>query len=287
MFGVAVARLEPLSDAEKQRYQAFYCGLCRTLKQRYGQLSRAVLSYDLAFLVIFLDSLSESSQDAGADRCIVHPKKRMPFIQSANTAYAADLSVALAYHKVLDDVADDDTMRARAARVALRGAYERAQERIPDECAAIEACMERIHELEGTSDTPPDACAQEFGRLMGALFASGARRAWDARWAQACGTFGETLGRLIYLMDAAVDLPTDQRTGSYNPFAALTMDVPQMRQVLTVVAADAALAFERLPLVQDAQLMRAVLYAGIWQKFNRVYEDQAHPAEAPDQGVVG
>ncbi len=347
MFGVAVARLEPLSEAEKQRYQAFYCGLCRELKQRYGQLSRVVLSYDLTFLVIFLDSLSEPPQSEGADRCIAHPRRKMPFIQSVNTAYAADLSVALAYHKVLDDVADDATVRAHAAELALRASYEKAQARIPEECAALEACMAQIRQLEANPETPPDACAHVFGRVMGELFAAGARRstmvasaqgtlpqgasdtqeagdarevgasqgvrgaqetqsakdawnahevqnapqassaqsaqeAWGAQWAQPCGAFGNALGRLIYLMDAAVDLSADRRAGSYNPFVALDMDVPRMRQVLTVVAADAADAFERLPLVQDAQLMRAVLYAGIWQKFNHVYEERAcegHPQE--------
>lgn len=282
MFGVAVARLDQVSEEEKRRYQAFYCGLCRTLQQRYGQMSRSVLSYDLAFLAIFLDSLSEAPEAAGEARCPTHPVRKMPYLTSGNMAYAADLSVALAYHKVLDDVADDGTVRTHAAAAALRGAYERAEGHIPDACAAIARSMEGIRRLEADAATGPDACAQAFGALMGQLFAGGVRRAsagdtaWCIMWEQPAAAFGDALGRLIYLMDAAIDLRQDEKSGSYNPFVRLAIapgeDGERLRALLLPLAADAAAAFERLPLVQDAQLMRAVLYAGVWQKFNQTYQ---------------
>ena len=56
MFGIAVASLQNASEAEKERYQALYCGLCFALRNEYGQFSRAALNYDLAFMVMFLDS---------------------------------------------------------------------------------------------------------------------------------------------------------------------------------------------------------------------------------------
>lgn len=339
MFGVAVARLDQVSDAEKERYQALYCGLCRAIKRRYGQISRAALSYDLAFLAMFLDSLAEPEERCGAERCVAHPAKRMPFCESAYSDYAADLSIALAYHKCLDDIADEGSAKARTAEAALRGQYAKARSRIPDECAAIERAMEEIGRLEGSADVPPDACARVFGELMGALFAAGCRwageaaagesapddgaaestagpiersstaaagagvagaaraldaqlaaigdredgaacampagvRDWAAAWAPAAGAFGALLGRFIYMMDAAVDFAADERSGSYNPFVRLNAMPQQMREVLAVLAGDMADAFERLPLVQDAHLMRSVLYAGVWQKFNHTYRDE-------------
>ena len=57
MFGIAIARLDKITDIEKQRYQALYCGLCKSLKERYGQVSRLSLSYDLVFLAMLFDSL--------------------------------------------------------------------------------------------------------------------------------------------------------------------------------------------------------------------------------------
>ena len=41
-----------------------------------------------------------------------------------------------------------------------------------------------------------------------------------------------------------------------------------------IAAADAAIPYERLPLVQDAHLMDAILYSGVWAQFNKVYPPQ-------------
>lgn len=73
MFGIAIARLDKITDAEKQRYQALYCGLCKSLKERYGQVSRLSLSYDLVFLAMLFDSLYEPEEKVGTFKCISHP----------------------------------------------------------------------------------------------------------------------------------------------------------------------------------------------------------------------
>lgn len=47
-----------------------------------------------------------------------------------------------------------------------------------------------------------------------------------------------------------------------------------MRATLALAAADAAAPYERLPLVQDAHLMDAILYSGVWAQFNKAYPPQ-------------
>ncbi len=266
MFGIAAARLDQITEAEKERYQAFYCGLCRCLKERYGQVSRAALSYDLTFYVMLMQSLQEGAEDTGSARCISHPKKLMPYLSCAATKRAADLSVALAYHKCLDDVADEGGMKAHAARALLHASYRRAQERIPKDCERIARFMDRIARIESAPSPDADAGAAAFGDLLGDLFAQDA-----GFWAEPMRTFGRALGCLIYLMDAAVDLPEDRKMGAYNPFAALNMTPEELRSILESVALDAAVAFDRLPLEKDAHLLQSVLYSGVWQKFNTVY----------------
>lgn len=268
MFGIAVARLDQVSAEEKARYQAFYCGLCRALKDRYGQISRATLSYDLTFLVILNDSLHEPPEETGEDTCVTHPAKPYAWIRSCWSDYAADLSVALAYHKCLDDVADDDSAKAKAASALLHSAYERATERIPQQCTAIEQAMELTRTLEARPDAPPDETAHVFGELLGGLFAHD-----QGIWAGAMRTFGQELGQFIYLMDAAVDYKQDEKAGSYNPFVKLGMGAQAMRATLEDSIAGATATFEKLPLEHDLNLLRSVLYAGVWQKFNREYRN--------------
>lgn len=284
MFGIVTAALSSVSEDEKARYQAAYCGLCRALKDRYGQAARSVLSYDLTFYVLLCDSLHEPPEQAGAAPCVAHPLKARPFARSAWTDRAADLAVALAYHKCLDDVHDDGTAQAKAAERLLRGAYGRARQRIPAACGAIEAAMADIRAIEaaapdGEGGFDPDAAGKRFGQLLGLLFAEG-----QGAWAEPMLAFGAQLGRLIYMMDAAVDYADDAATGSYNPFVALGSSPAAMQTALAVMADGAAAAFERLPLEQDLHLLRSIVYAGVWQKFNQAYRDADLPL-APVEGA--
>lgn len=269
MFGFVVADAGALSESEKDRYRAVYCGLCLALRDRYGQLSRACLTYDLTFFVLLCNALHEPAETRGASHCIVHPAPGTPraWTRSTWTDYAADLSVALAYHKVLDDVADDGSVKARAAERLLASAYERARARIPQQCDEIERAMATIRAIEQNgAEADPDAAAHEFGRMLGRLFACG-----QGFWAEGMEELGRGLGRFIYLMDAAVDFADDATSGSYNPFVALGADAATMRTALALAAADATAPYERLPLVQDAHLMDAILYSGIWAQFNKTY----------------
>lgn len=272
MFGFVVADAGALSEEEKERYRAVYCGLCFALRDRYGQLSRACLTYDLTFFVLLCNSLHEPAETQGASHCVMHPAPTppRPWARSAWTDYAADLSVALAYHKVLDDIADDGDLKARAAERLLAGAYERARTRIPEQCAEIERAMAAIRAIEqGGAADDPDAAAHEFGRMLGRLFARD-----QGFWAAAMEELGCGLGRFIYLMDAAADFTDDAASGSYNPFVALGSDSEAMRATLALAAADAAAPYEHLPLVQDAHLMDAILYSGIWAQFTKAYPPQ-------------
>lgn len=269
VFGFVVADAGALSEEEKERYRAVYCGLCLALRDRYGQLSRACLTYDLTFFVLLCNSLHEPAVTQGASHCVMHPAPAppRPWARSAWTDYAADLSVALAYHKVLDDVADDGDLKARAAERLLAGAYEQARTRIPEQCAEIERTMAVIRAIEqGGAADDPDAAAHEFGRMLGRLFARD-----QGFWTAAMEELGCGLGRFIYLMDAAVDFDDDAASGSYNPFVALGSDAEAVRATLALAAADAAAPYERLPLVQDAHLMDSILYSGVWAQFNKTH----------------
>lgn len=269
MFGFVVADAGALSEKEKERYRSVYCGLCLALRDRYGQLSRACLTYDLTFFVLLCNSLHEPAETQGASHCVMHPAPTppRPWARSAWTDYAADLSVALAYHKVLDDVADDGDLKARAAERLLAGAYEQARTRIPEQCAEIERTMAVIRAIEqGGAADDPDAAAHEFGRMLGRLFARD-----QGFWTAAMEELGCGLGRFIYLMDAAVDFDDDAASGSYNPFVALGSDAEAVRATLALAAADAAAPYERLPLVQDARLMDSILYSGVWAQFNKTH----------------
>lgn len=290
MLGYILPNLSDLSAEEGSRYRAVYCGVCRSIRARYGQAPRLAVSYDMAFLALLLGSLYEPVERTGSKRCPVHPLEPQAFACSEFTDYAADLSIAFAYHKLRDDWLDDRSKRARAAAGALSLAYRRAKRRIPAQCAAIEAAMEDIHAIESAAQAQraagegagglcvgapdgfnPDAAANRFGVLLGELFAHR-----DDFWATDLRRFGARLGKFIYAMDAAVDLRQDRETGSYNPFVFTGVSFLETREGLELLAAAAVDLFERLPLERDANVLRSVLYAGVWQRYHEEESKDHH-----------
>lgn len=270
MFGYVVANIDDLDEAERARYHAVYCGLCRALKERGGRRSRACLTYDLTFLALLYNSLYEPAEETGALRCPVHPAKPQPYATSPYTSYAADLSIALAYHKCVDDWRDEHSVPARAYASMLGRAYRGVRERVPWACAAIEAAVGEMGALEGDPATPPDAVGNRFGELLGDLVSRG-----RDPWGEPLFAMGSALGRFIYLMDAAVDFEKDRASGSYNPLVAMGATPDGARDALVHLIGSTVAAFERLPLVQDVHIMRSVLYDGVWNAFERRYGAEA------------
>ena len=73
MFGYLTADLQRLTEEEQSRYKAAYCGLCRALQERHGELARLTLNYDMTFLVLLLQSLYEPEERSGEETCLPHP----------------------------------------------------------------------------------------------------------------------------------------------------------------------------------------------------------------------
>lgn len=113
------------------------------------------------------------------------------------------------------------------------------------------------------SETPANA----FGGLMADLFT-----VKEDRWTPVLRQFGRSLGKLIYFMDAACDLEADRKKNQYNPLALLGIQSgADFRPQLTLLAGDAAEAFECLPIVQDAALLQNILYSGVWTRFDAAF----------------
>ena len=267
MFGYVIANPDSLTPEELDRYKSCYCGLCRTLKERHGQIGRLTLTYDMTFLVMLLESMYEPELHTGSERCAAHPVHAHNWSVSAVTEYAADMNILLAYQNCLDDWNDDRRLISRAEASMLSGRYRSAAERYPEKAAFIEQCLRELSELEKRGETDPDAGARCFGRLMGELFVY---YPGDTIWGPRLRRFGEELGEFIYIMDAVLDLEGDRAHGRYNPLAAYAEGKTdeELHSMLTMLIGECAAVFELLPIVQDADIMRNILYSGVWTRYN-------------------
>lgn len=276
MFGYVIANNEILTDDEKARYKNVYCGLCKALKTRHGQLGRLTLTYDMAFLILVLSSLYEPQTCEGCERCFLHPLKRHGCSISEITGYAADMNVALAYLNLLDDWHDDKNFLSLLQAKLLKKKYKRVAALCPRQCQAMERCLSQLSQFERSGEQSPDTGAKLFGELMGEIFV------WrEDRWSGSLRSMAGSLGEFIYIMDAVVDLEKDIKKRSFNPLIALKeagRGDGYFEEILTMLIGDCTIAFEKLPLVEDVPIMRSILYSGVWAKYELKKAKKANKA---------
>ncbi|MEA4896068.1 MAG: DUF5685 family protein [Oscillospiraceae bacterium] len=265
MFGYVIANSEILSQEDKARYKAVYCGLCRSLKKRHGYFGRLALNYDMTFLIFVLNSLYEPKMSKGEERCAAHPCSAHCYVACEITDYASDMNIALAYLNQLDNWRDDRNLLSLIYARILRKKYRSVKAQYPRQCEAMERCIKRLSEIEKSGVQDPDAASHCFGELMGEIFILR-----EDRWEPSLRAMASSLGEFIYLSDAVVDLPRDIKKHRYNPLAALKSAGRSdlyFKDILTMVIGNCTMDFEKLPLVEDVSIMRNILYSGVWTKY--------------------
>lgn len=268
MFGYVTINKEELKLKDYHKYQAYYCGVCQELKEAYGQAGRLTLTYDMTFMAVLLSGLYEEETRREEHFCAVHPVKKHACLRNEFTRYAADMNLLLAYYNLLDDWQDERRRTSYTAAKLLRKSFLQAADKYPRQTKAVKEYLKKLHECENRNSQDMDLAAGLTGRVLGELYCYR-----DDIWSQDLRELGFYLGKFIYLMDAYEDLEKDKKDGNYNPFKFME-GRPQFRQeaeeIMTMMAASASRAFEKLPIIENVDILRNILYIGIWTKFDAV-----------------
>lgn len=275
MFGYITVDPASLPEAQRKRYEGCYCGLCRAIGKQCGFFCRCTLTYDMVFLTLTLHSLYEPPEVTENLPCPAHPFRKKQSWRSAVSDYAADLNVMLALLKAEDDWVDERRAVKRLEMGFLRRSAGAASERNPRAWSAMTEAMALLGDIERRRDPNPDAGGNAFGAMLASLFL------WrDDRWANDLRQMAHSLGRFLYLLDAVLDRESDRKRGLYNPALCLQSDgatEEDLRDILLLLMADCTAAWERLPLVGDAELMRSILYTGVWSQVSVITGDEKRP----------
>jgi hypothetical protein len=250
------------------KYKAYYCGLCRTLRDRYGLPGQMTLSYDMTFLILLLTSLYESDTVREQKKCIIHPVKKHDLLHNEITDYVADMNIILTYNHFLDDWKDEKSIAALTGTKIFQRAYKKISRRYPRQCREINDSLTRLAEYEKKGETNIDNVSRCFGELMAALFACR-----EDRWEETLRKMGFYLGKYIYILDAYDDIGKDIKNGCYNPLISIYQSETfeaDCRNMLTMMMADCTKEFEKLPCIADADILRNILYEGVWTKFELI-----------------
>ena len=270
MLGVMTVRKDELKFREFDRYRGFYCGLCRAIGKRCGKACRMALSFEMTFLSMLLTSMYEPKTGSEMRRCAFHPIEKRLMLGNEAINYCADLSALISYYDLRDGWEDEKRVDRLAESELLKKAAKRAGEALPRQREAVERYVANLHEVERKNDMNLDAAANLSGELLGELYV------WKQDFYERdLRELGFYLGKFIYLCDSFEDVEQDIKKKNYNPLAE-RFGRPEFeaesRVMLEDMMARACRAFERLPLIEDAPIMRNILYSGIWLRFEGACE---------------
>lgn len=271
MFGYIMTDRKELKRKDLDTYRAFYCGVCRDLKAAGKERARLTLTYDMVFLAVLLTGLYEAPGQTEEVFCGLHPLKKQAVIRNSYTAYAADMNLLLSYHNLEDDWLDDRNALSLAASRLLRKEYLKSAAEYPRQVKAIRRYLRDLHRAEEEKNPSIDCAASLTGYLLGEIFVY-----QEDVWQEELRSMGLYLGRFIYLMDAWEDKERDRKSGDYNPFLlqkeAFTED--EAFRILAEAAASAARAFEKLPILEHVDILRNIMYSGIWVRYRAEKADK-------------
>lgn len=270
MFGYINVNGRELSEENKKSYQSYYCGLCRNLKDFCGTKGQALLNYDMTFLVVLLTGLYEPQTERKEFTCVIHPMKKRAANYNEIQKYAAQMNVLLAYYNLVDDWKDDKNYTKKSIASMFENDFKCVMENYPRQTEAVVRYIEKLSEYERNKETNIDLVAGLTGEMLGEIFA------WKQdEWYEELKTLGFYLGKFIYLMDAYEDLERDEKRDSYNPLRYLKTEDGQefetlCRLMMTSMISECAKSFERLPILLHADILRNILYSGVWSKYEYI-----------------
>jgi hypothetical protein len=283
MIGYVVVNRDELKVKDLEMYQAFYCGVCQDIKKEHGQISRLTLSYEMTFLAMLLSSVYDERPKSQRLKCLMHPASRQVCVRNAYTGYAADMGIILSYHNLMDNWMDDNSRKSLLFADLIKKAYRKAAEKYPWQAKTVVKCMRETRKAEASGNYDLDLASGITGHMLEEIFIYKK----DDLLSRDLGRMGFFLGKFIYLMDAYDDLKKDIKNGSYNPFIPISGQddfEERAKEVMTMMAAEAAAAFERLPAIDYIDILRNVLYSGIWTKYNIIRRSKAGGAQGRRTG---
>ena len=273
MFGYIIVNKPEMKFKEFDIYHSYYCGLCRKLKEKYGVAGQLSLSYDLTFLLMLLSGLYEPETQHSTCKCVAHPFEKHEIRTNIFTEYMADMNVLFAYYKSQDDWEDERKIHKLLYGKLLEGKSKKARQMYLDKYRRIDLLMHDLMEAEKAGKDDIDAMAGYFGQMMVQILVCR-----EDEWTENLTRFAFYLGKFIYLVDAYEDIEMDMYKGNYNPLRKL-YDAPdfenECRTILTMMMSDCCKEFEQLPILENVEILRNVLYSGVWCRYEAVREKRA------------
>ena len=294
MFGYVTPLKAELKVKDFAKFRSYYCGLCLHLKSGAGNIPRMVLNYDMTFLAVLLDSLSIKEPNFELKRCIVHPKEKKPVIMNNDALqYAAAMNLTLYYHKIKDDIEDDNDIKSKVLEKILYPYQKKINKSIDAINNTIKSNLKDLRNFENNKNfSSIDEICHPFSDIVGNILKNYPKELINDgdKLRDNLYSLGYTLGKWIYLIDAFDDLKNDMKDNKFNPINYLFNSenksydelLPLIKDRLEFTILNCSYnckeILEKLPLKRNEDILKNVLELGMMDKYlgilNNTREDK-------------
>ena len=271
MFGYVKAYKPELRVKEFEFYKAVYCSLCRDLGKKYGIVSRFSLSYDFTFFALLQMSLVGGCAPTERKRCVCNPFKKCNYLCSGGLPEMPTAAAQIMlYSKLNDNIADEGFFKGlgyRFLRLLSKKGYKKAAEKFPEVDEIFKEYISNQTALEKRNETDIDLAAEPTAKMLSRLFALCSPNGETI----ALERMGYSMGRWIYILDAAADLEKDIKKKRYNPFKSEVDENTNLTRFLkervvfslNVCISEAAAAFDLLDIQRFKNILGNIIYVGL------------------------
>ena len=290
MFGYIRADNAQLKMYEYELYSGYYCGVCKSIGSRYGQLPRLTLTYDAAFLAMCLEALSDEPDYPVTERCITHHIRKKTVVRNSAIDYAADVMLILAWHKLVDDANDEGKIYAKAVTALMKSKYRKLRKKMRKLCVEIEVYLAELSKLEREKCANLDQAAECFARIMQALITGYGAENLPEGTDKVLSRIGYHLGKWIYLIDAVDDIEKDMKSGAYNPlFYRFDLGAEETaeefrnrieadcRRNLLIYLEEIAKCYDLLDIKKNKGIIENVIFIGLMDQTEKVLNKVEEP----------
>lgn len=282
MFGYILPEKPELKIREYELFRAYYCGVCKSIGKRWGQIPRVTLNYDTTFLALLLSSIHDDRIHVKKERCITHPiHKRAVVKKNEIIDYASDINIILAYYNLEDNWRDEKSVVSVAGMSILRRSFRKLFDKYSEKCVIIKKMLEELFRLEKEKCSSMDQAAEPFAKLMETIMLyqklpDFKKNESVLRW------LGYNIGRWIYILDAFDDMEKDLRKKTYNPlliqFQYENEDIGAFRcrirekveYNLMHTLSEIAKSYELLEVKNNRGILENIIYMGMLRKTEQI-----------------
>ncbi|SHJ94040.1 DUF5685 family protein [Tepidibacter formicigenes] len=269
MFGYIRINKMELKLREYYTYRGYYCGLCKYLKENFGEISRLSLNYDITFLIILLSSIYELKSIVTRERCIANPIQENLRIINEITEYASNMNIILTYNKLNDNLKDDKRIKDYIYYLGYKHVYNKAYNKYKQKSDYINEKLNELSILEKQKCNSIDEMSNIFGYIMAEIFSYK-----DDKYKEILKSIGFNIGKYIYILDAYEDLDEDYKKKRYNPFIEYMQKKDELKlkvenlllMILSFIEGD----IEKLNIKNNKGIIDNIIYSGMYLRFKNM-----------------